>query len=116
MKKFKSRFTNLTSTLLLAISAIPLASCGIFEETESVSAYKRSYSFNEIKTAEKNTFKKLNDVKAAKIVFVRSFRLGGAEEVLGFGYHFRELSIGVRFLAGQLEESLEIALGLLIVF
>ena len=58
----KTKFTKLTSLLLLSITTIPLCSCGLFNVEESVKVYKKSYTANEIRIAESNTFRKLNDV------------------------------------------------------
>lgn len=62
MKKFKSKLTTFTSSIIFMIGVLPLTACSWFKEEESVTEYKRSYSFNEIKNIEKNTFRKINDV------------------------------------------------------
>lgn len=62
MKTKHSKLITSLSSFILVISAIPLASCGWFHKEESVKEYKRNYRFNEIKIAEQNTFRKLNDI------------------------------------------------------
>ena len=60
MKRNKN--SSLISLLLLGFTAIPLCSCGLFEEKESVKTYNRGYTMNEVRVAESNTFKKLNQI------------------------------------------------------
>ena len=64
MKKIKLN-TLILSSFLLGISAT-CSACKPFlpflEEEESFKAYKRSYSMNQVKIAESNTFRKLNNV------------------------------------------------------
>ena len=62
MKHSKSKFITSISSILLAISTIPLSSCIFIKEEDSVKEYKRNYRFNEIRVAEQNTFRKINNV------------------------------------------------------
>lgn len=58
----KSKVLTSISSFLFVVAAIPLTSCKVIKTEESVKEYKRAYRFNEIKIAEQNTFKKLNNV------------------------------------------------------
>ena len=62
MIKKRNKLLTFVSSTLLAISAIPLSSCVWFHKEESVKEYKKSYRMNEIRVAEQNTFRKLNNV------------------------------------------------------
>ena len=61
MSKRTKLFTFISSTFLV-VTALPLSSCGLIKTKESVKTYKKSYRMNEIKIAEQNTFRKLNNV------------------------------------------------------
>lgn len=57
-----NKLITFISSSLLVLSTVPLSSCGPFETKESFKEYKRSYKMNEVKVAEQNTFKKLNNI------------------------------------------------------
>ena len=63
MKTKKTHLLTFISSLLFVIACIPLSSCTLFHKEESVKEYKRNYRFNEIRIAEQNTFRKLNNVE-----------------------------------------------------
>ena len=53
---------GLLTYLLLTVTAASLAGCKFFHKDESVSISRRNYTMHQMRIAEQNTFKKLNDI------------------------------------------------------
>ena len=77
MKKIK--ISRVISVISLGCIATTLCSCWFFNEEESVKTYKKSYSANQIRVAESNTFKKLNEITYPAGQAPKASRISGEE-------------------------------------
>ena len=79
MNNKKNKLIALISPFLLLSTCASLASCYLFKTQKSVKAYKRSYTLNEIRVAEQNTFRKLNNVSYPNQAYPKSNELNDSE-------------------------------------